>query len=53
MFLTHWLVIAGCHGLLLGLINLPEWLRERRKPVYLLEYQIITKDIKGYERTAR
>ena len=33
----------------LGLINLLEWLTELRKTVYLLDYWLITKDIKGYE----
>lgn len=35
------------------LINLIECLTKLRKPVYLLSYQFITKDIKGYEWTTR
>ena len=37
----------------LGSINLLEWLTELWKPIYLLDYQFITKDIKGYESIER
>ena len=37
----------------LGSINFPEWLIALRKPVYSLDYWFVTKDIKGYESTAR
>ena len=33
----------------LGLINFLEWLTKLRTPVYLPDYQFITKDIKGYK----
>lgn len=36
-----------------NLINLLEQLTELRKPVYLLDYWFITKDIEGYKRKAR
>ena len=37
----------------LGLINLLEWLIILRKSFYSLDYQFITKDIKGYKSIAR
>ena len=37
----------------LASINFLEWLTEPRKAIYLLDYWFITKDIKGYESTAR
>lgn len=37
----------------LGLINLPEWLFQLNKHVFSLDYQFITKDIKGYESIER
>lgn len=35
----------------LSSVNLLEQLTKPRKPIYLLDYQFITKDIKGYEST--
>ena len=37
----------------LFLINLLEPLSELRKPAYSLDYQFITKDIKGYKSIAK
>ena len=37
----------------LASINFLEWLTELRKAIYFLDYWFITKDIKGYESTAR
>lgn len=45
--------MRGSHDPIVGSINLLEWLRELREPVYLLDYGFITKGMKGYESTAR
>lgn len=37
----------------LGSLNSLEWVTELRKPVYLLDYWFMTKDIKGYKSTTR